>query len=97
MVKLPVPVSFDCDQANINKDWEKHKVNYREAEEIFVNKPLKLFRDKTHSQIEERFTALGITRSERGLYISFTIRDLRIRVISARDQSKKERELYEKE
>ena len=95
MKKLPVPVSFDWDKANINKNWERHKVNYKEAEEIFVNKPLKTFRDKKHSQKEFRFTALGITNKKRRLYVSFTIRDKKIRIISARDQSRKERRLYE--
>ena len=96
MTKLPVPVSFDWDKANINKNWERHKVNYKEAEEIFVNKPLKIFKDKKHSQKEFRFSALGITNKKRRLYVSFTIRDKKIRIISARDQSKEERILYEK-
>lgn len=95
MTKLPVPVSFEWDKANINKNWKKHKVNYKEAEEIFVNKPLKTFRDKKHSEKELRFSALGITDKKRRLYVSFTIRDLKIRIISARDQSRKERKLYE--
>ena len=95
MTKLPVPVSFDWDKANINKNWEKHKVNYKEAEEIFVNKPLKTFRDKKHSEKELRLTALGITNKKRMLYVSFTIRNNKIRIISVRDQSRKERRLYE--
>lgn len=95
MTKLPVPVSFDWDKANINKNWEKHKVSYREAEEIFTNGSLKTFKDKKHSQKELRFSALGITDKKRTLYVSFTIRDLKIRIISARDQSRKERKLYE--
>lgn len=96
MAKLPVPISFDWDKANINKNWEKHKVNYKEAEEIFVNKPLKILRDIKHSQREERFIAFGITNKNRKLYIVFTIREETIRIISARDQSKKEGKFYEK-
>ncbi len=93
---LPVPFSFDWDKANIDKNWDKHSVHYKEAEEIFSNNPLKLYKDKEHSEVEVRYTALGITDNKRRLYLVFTIRDNKIRVISVRDQSKKERELYGK-
>lgn len=96
MVKLPVPLSFDWDQGNIEKNWQKHKVHYKEAEEIFFNKPLKIFPDKEHSKKENRFLALGFTNSKRKLTIIFAIREQKIRIISARNQSKKERKIYEK-
>src|SRR3989344_2521093 len=35
-MKLPVPLGFDWNKANINKSWEKHKVSSREAEELFT-------------------------------------------------------------
>lgn len=85
---------FDWDKANIDKNLVKHKVDFREAEEIFFNKPVKFYLDKLHSQIEVRYTALGITNRKRRLIISYTIRKNKIRIISARDQSKKERRLY---
>ncbi len=53
--------------------------------------------DTKHSQLENRFYALGITDFNRCLFIVFTIRNKLIRVISARDMSKKERSIYEKE
>lgn len=86
---------FDWDKANIDKNLVKHKVDFREAEEIFFNKPRRLYLDKLHSQIEVRYTALGITNKKRKLIISYTIRKNKIRIISARDQSRKERRLYE--
>ncbi|MBI2334633.1 BrnT family toxin [Candidatus Daviesbacteria bacterium] len=97
MAKLPVPITFNWNQGNIEKNWKKHKVYYKEAEEVFFNKPLKIFKDIKHSQIEERFVALGMTNDNRRLYLVFTIREQEVRVISARDQSRKERKLYEKE
>ena len=95
-MKLPVPLAFDWDQGNLEKNWKKHKVYLKEAEEIFFNKPLKTLEDVKHSQTEGRFVALGITNANRKLYIIFAIRSLKIRIISARDQSKKERTIYEK-
>lgn len=96
MVKLPVPFSFDWDEGNVEKNWKRHKVHYKEAEEVFFNRPLKIFEDIKHSQKEERFVGLGITNRDRKLNLVFNIRNNRIRVISARDQSKKERGLYAK-
>jgi uncharacterized DUF497 family protein len=95
-MKLSIPLAFDWDKGNIDKNWEKHKVHFKEAEEIFFNKPLKIFPDKKHSKKEKRFLAFGITNLRRKLTIIFTFRKNKLRVISARNQSKKERGEYEK-
>ena len=95
-MKLPVPLSFEWDKGNIEKNWLKHKVGYKEAEELFLNKQLLIFEDINHSQLEKRFVALGVTNKDRQLYIVFTVRNEKIRIISARNQSVKERKLYEK-
>jgi len=89
-------VEFDWDRGNRDKNYQKHKVSFKEAEDVFFNRPLKVFKDKKHSQVEERFIALGKSDSERKLFITFTIRRNKLRVISARDQSRKERKIYEK-
>ena len=95
-MKLPMPLAFDWDKGNVDKNWEQHKVHFKEAEEIFFNKPLSIYGDIKHSQREERFVALGVTNKRIKLYIVFTIRDGKIRIISARRQSKKERRIYVK-
>ena len=95
-MKLPSPISFDWDKGNLEKNWIKHKISFKEAEEIFLNKPLKIYEDIKHSQTEQGFYALGITNNKL-LYITFTLRQGKLRVISARIQSNKERRLYEKE
>jgi len=89
-------VEFDWDRGNRDKNYQKHKVSFKEAEDVFFNRPLKVFKDKKHSQVEERFIALGKSDSGRKLFITFTIRRNKLRVISARDQSRKERKIYEK-
>jgi uncharacterized DUF497 family protein len=55
--------------------------------------------DVRHSQSEPRFHALGRTDGERCIHVTFTLRaEARlIRVISARDMSRKERSIYEQE
>ncbi len=87
-------VSFDWDKGNSNKNKIKHNVEDRESEETFSNQPLVIFEDKTHSQQEERWGALGKTNEGRKLAVYFTVRNNRIRVISARDQSQKDRAVY---
>ncbi|MBN2133052.1 MAG: BrnT family toxin [Sedimentisphaerales bacterium] len=50
--------------------------------------------DPKHSQEEQRHYALGRTDHGRLLFIAFTVRNNNIRVISARDLSRKERKMY---
>lgn len=95
MKALPKPIAFEWNAGNTDKNWHKHKVETKEIEEIFANKPLRLFPDLTHSHKEQRFLALGQTNTNRLLSAIFTIRNNKIRVISARDQSKKDRRVYE--
>lgn len=95
MKVLPEPVVFEWDKGNIEKNWLKHGVSYKEIEEIFSNKPLLVSEDKKHSKIEERYQALGKTNNERLIFLSFMVRNNKVRVISARDMSKKEEKIYE--
>jgi hypothetical protein len=86
---------FEWDQGNTEKNWVKHDVHYRECEEVFTNVPLLLSLDVAHSQKEKRFFALGHTNQSRFLFVAFTVRKNKIRVISARNMSKKEKRAYE--
>jgi uncharacterized protein len=86
---------FQWDSGNRTKNYEKHKVTIPEIEEVFFNSPLFFFEDPQHSEKEQRTLALGKTFDERPLSIAFTIRHDKIRVISARDMSRKERKIYE--
>lgn len=85
---------FDWNKGNIEKNWEKHKVIYIECEEVFFNKPLIVKEDEPHSVAESRYYALGQTDTGRLLFVVFTIRGNKIRIISARDMNKKERRIY---
>lgn len=87
---------FEWDKGNSGKSEKKHGVTDREAEEIFFNRPLFIARS-AKGLIEVRYSALGKTRGSRLLAVVFTVRSNRIRVISARPMSRKERGTYEKE
>lgn len=86
---------FLWDTGNRDKNRLKHKVESTEAEEIFFDDEKIILKDRLHSGKEERFIVLGTTKMGRLLFIVFTLRADKIRVISARDVSKKERKLYE--
>lgn len=93
--KLYECAGFDWDEHNSKKIWGKHKVTPWECEQIFFNQPLIVLEDIDHSQHEERFYALGRTDRGRRLYAVFTLRGKMIRVITARDMSRKERRVYD--
>ena len=87
---------FDWDAGNARKSADKHGVSQQEAEEVFFNEPLLVTDDVKHSQQEQRFHALGRTHSGRLLHITFCLRfdGTKIRVISARLMSRRERKIY---
>lgn len=87
---------FDWDKGNIGKN-KKHNVEDKETEEVFLDEEKVTFKDKLHSQLEERFIILGKTKKDRLLYVVFTKRGKKVRIISARGINKKEASLYAKE
>lgn len=91
------PIAFDWDQGNIDKNLKKHSVTNQEAEEVFGNEPLILSEDIKHSTgTEKRYQALGKTNKKRQMFLSFTLRKNKIRLISIRDMNKKEKLIYDK-
>jgi uncharacterized DUF497 family protein len=97
MVRVPFLgiTGFEWDDHNVKKNRDKHAVEPGECEELFFNIPLIVSPDVGHSATESRYHALGVTDSGRRLLVVFTLREGRLRVISARDQSRKERQVYE--
>jgi uncharacterized DUF497 family protein len=90
---------FEWDDGNARKNADKHDVGQAEAEQVFFNDPLLMVRDVAHSADEPRIHALARTDDKRLLHVTFTRRQsgTKIRVISARDTSRKERVAYDQE
>jgi uncharacterized protein len=86
---------FHWDAGNAAKNWDLHRVSQAECEQVFFNRPLLVAPDEGHSQGERRHAALGQTTSGRRLAVIFTTRGSLLRVISARDMSRRERRIYE--
>ncbi len=98
MIDWKLLTGFEWDEGNARKSADKHDVTQAEAEQLFFNEPLLIVPDLVHSASEIRLHALGKTDEARKLHTTFTLRQkgTKIRVISARNMSRKEREYYEK-
>lgn len=86
---------FEWDIWNHQKNELKHGVSALEAESAFYDPSHKLFFDNSHSIQEKRFILYGQSLEKRVLMLGFTVRGKKIRVITARPASKKEKAIYE--
>ncbi len=87
---------FDWDQWNIQKNEMKHGVSSLEAESTFYDEKSHIYEDTKHSTPnEKRYILYGKSLESRILMIGFTLRNEKVRVITARPASKKERKIYE--
>ena len=92
---VDVLVGFDWNDANVYKNEEKHGLNYKKIEEIFFNEPLIVVEDFLHSEDECRCVAFGRDDNNSKIMAVFAVRASHIRVISAREMTKKEKKFYE--
>ena len=88
---------FQWDEGNSLKNWKKHNVTISECEQVLFNKPMIVSSDEKYSDSEKRWFLLGRTDLDRKLFLVFTSRGNLIRVVSARDMNKKERDIYNEE
>ena len=88
---------FEWNKWNIEKNLIKHNVTSRECEEVFLNRPFLKSIPITEGRREQRAYAFGMTDRNRKITIVFTIKNNKIRVVSARDMSRKERRIYDEE
>ena len=88
-------MQFEWDPDKAESNAAKHDVEFVEASTVFAD-PLELtIQDPDHSSDENRFLSLGISSKGRLLVVSFTERSQRIRLISARPATPRERRQYE--
>jgi len=95
MVKPIEIIEFDWDKGNKDKNLKIHNVSDEECEEVFFDPQKKILKDTLHSINKKRHILLGKTKLKRALFLVFTIRKNKIRVILARNLNKKEKHLYE--
>jgi uncharacterized DUF497 family protein len=85
---------WDADKAKANQ--LKHGISFDEAATVFDDSLARIFDDAVHSLNERREIIIGHSMNERLLLVSFAERPKeRIRIISSRVPTKKERKEYE--
>lgn len=86
---------FEWDKGNFDKSYKKHGITSSEAEEIFLDDNAIVVSDVKHSDKEIRHVIIGQTEGKKMLFVVFTIRKEKIRIISARRANRKEKLIYE--
>jgi len=89
-------IVFEWDLWNVQKNEAKHGVSALEAESCFYDANHRIFEDLRHSTLRERrYILYGRSLENRVLMVGFTHRAAKVRVITARPASRKERKIYE--
>ena len=88
---------FEWDPGKAHRNIEKHGVSFDEASTAFADPLSRTIDDPLHSEDEERFVLIGRSHRDRLLVVVHTERGDRIRIISARIASNRERRQHEEE
>lgn len=88
-------MKFEWDSEKKESNTRKHGVTFEEAETVFTNPLSIIFADEWHSKDEEREIIIGHSTQHHLLVVSFIERNGMVRLISAREATKKERKDYE--
>jgi hypothetical protein len=90
-------LQFEWDDAKAAGNLQKHGVTFDEASSVFRDPLAKVVPDPTDPSGEDRAIMMGHSDQGRLLLIVFTERADRIRIISAREATRRERHGYEEE
>ncbi len=86
---------FEWDSRKDRANRKKHGVSFEEARTIFSDENELMIPDPDHSDNEERFISIGLSSAERLLLVVYTEHENRIRLISARNATRREQRQYE--
>ena len=88
-------IAFEWDDGKNTLNRIKHKISFQEAKSCFYDKDQIAFYDPDHSDnTEERELLIGHSNKSRLLIVVYTLRDDKVRIISARKASKQEAKTY---
>jgi uncharacterized DUF497 family protein len=88
-------MEFEWDPEKADRNTEKHGVSFQDAATVFADPLAMTYYDPDHSHDEDRYLTFGHSMSGQLLVISHTNRGERIRIISARRMTRRERKSYE--
>ncbi|MCA1566655.1 MAG: BrnT family toxin [Acidobacteria bacterium] len=88
-------MELEWDETKAAANLSKHGISFDEAQTVF-NDPLYVdFYDPDHSFEERRYIIVGESQRGRLLLVSYAERDDVVRLVSAREVTRAEREVYE--
>lgn len=90
-------MKFEWDPNKAKSNFEKHRVLFFEAASSFYDEKTLEFDDLVHSHSEKRLIRIGKTQTDKVVFVVFTFRLGKIRNISARKASGKEKKVYEEQ
>lgn len=88
-------MQFEWDERKGKENLKKHHVSFEEARTVFRDPLARIFADEQHSGDESREIIIGHSILSRLILVCFTERRDRIRVLSARTVTARERKDYE--
>jgi uncharacterized DUF497 family protein len=88
-------LQFEWNPEKAQSNVKKHSITFDEASTVFADTLSLTIHDPLHSEDEERYIIMGLSCRNRVLTVVHTERGDRIRIISARKATKKERFYYE--
>ena len=88
---------FEWNPAKADRNLSKHGVSFDEASTVFGDPLAGTILDPRHSDDEPRFVTIGLSMSRRLIIVAHTEREDRIRIISARRATRREKRTYESE
>jgi uncharacterized DUF497 family protein len=85
---------FEWDTKKAARNMERHQVSFEEAATAFDDPMFIMFVDEEHSLDEERYITIGLSNRGRLLMLAHTEREGRVRIVGAREATKKEEQFY---
>ena len=86
---------FDWDPEKAAANFIKHGVTFNEAATVFGDTLDWTYPDSLHSDFEPRWITIGMSDQHRVLVVVHVDADEEIRIVSAREATRKERGFYE--
>jgi uncharacterized DUF497 family protein len=91
---LTADLGFEWDPNKAAGNLERHRVSFEEAATVFDDPMFITLVDEDHSIDEERYITIGLSNRGRVLLLAHTDRKGQIRIISAREATRKEKQYY---
>jgi uncharacterized DUF497 family protein len=88
-------VTYEWDPVKAGANLAKHRVTFEEAASVFLDPSALTFSDPDHSDQEDREITIGRSSRKRVLFVAHAGRESRVRIISARRATRRERRQYE--